>query len=130
MPSGENIPSGWVLYDARCGICSKWVPFWAPTLARLGLGIAPLQSAWVTARLGLSPDAVLADIRLLLRDGHQLAGADVYRFVIRRLWWAYPLYIAAVAPGTRRLFNLAYRAFAERRLRISKACGIRAPATR
>ena len=115
---------GWVLYDAACGVCSRWVPFWAPTLARLRLGVAALQDPWVTQRLALAPEEVLTDIRLLFADGRSLAGADVYRYVMRRLWWAYPLYALAVAPGTRRIFDAAYRAFATRRLWISHTCGL------
>jgi len=120
-------PEGWVLYDASCGVCARWVPCWAPTLARHGLAVAPLQAPWVAERLALSPDAALRDIRLLLRNGRQLTGADVYRHVMRRLWWTYPLYLLTVAPGLRRLFDGAYRAFADHRLRISAACGLRPP---
>ena len=28
-------PVGWVLYDQGCGVCARWVPFWAPTLMLL-----------------------------------------------------------------------------------------------
>ena len=118
-------PEGWVLYDGGCGVCTRWVPFWAPTLARLGLDIAPLEAPWVAPRLGVPPETLTADIRLLFRDGRQLAGADVYRYVMRRLWWAYPLYVLAVAPGSRRVFESAYRAFANNRLGISASCGLR-----
>jgi hypothetical protein len=118
-------PEGWVLYDGGCGVCTRWVPFWAPTLARLGLDIAPLEAPWVAPRLGVPPEALTADIRLLFRDGRQLAGADVYRYVTRRLGWAYPLYVLAVAPGSRRVFESAYRAFANNRLGISASCGLR-----
>jgi uncharacterized protein YqjF (DUF2071 family)/predicted DCC family thiol-disulfide oxidoreductase YuxK len=131
MPPDQGVDElqGWVLYDAGCGVCARWVPFWAPTLARLGLGVAPLQAPWVAPRLAVSPDALLRDIRLLRRDGQQLAGADVYRYVMRRLWWAYPLYVLAAAPGLRRLFDRSYRAFADHRSRISGACNLR-PAER
>jgi uncharacterized protein YqjF (DUF2071 family)/predicted DCC family thiol-disulfide oxidoreductase YuxK len=118
-------PEGWVLYDGGCGVCTQWVPFWAPTLARLGLDIAPLEEPWVASRLHIPPEKLTADIRLLFRDGRQLAGADVYRYVMRRLWWAYPLYLLAVAPGSCRLFEAAYRAFANNRLGISASCGLR-----
>ena len=67
------------------------------------------------------------DIRLLFNDGRQLAGADVYRYVMRRLWWAYPLYLLSIIPGLRQLFDRAYRVFADNRLRISAACGLRPP---
>ena len=118
---------GWVLYDGRCGVCARWVPFWAPTLRRLGLAVAPLQAPWVTERLAIPPDVAPRDIRLLFRDGRQLQGADVYRYVMRRLWWAYPLYLLAAAPGLRWLFDRAYRVFADHRRRISAVCGLRPP---
>src|SRR5262249_9126056 len=120
-------PEGWVLYDGSCGVCTRWVPFWAPTLQRLGLAVAPLQAPWAVERLALPPDVALRDIRLLLRDGRQFTGADAYRYVMRRLWWAYPLYLLTVAPGLRWLFDHAYRAFADHRFRISAACGLRPP---
>ena len=120
-------PEGWVLYDETCGVCSRWVPFWAPTLARLGLTVTPQQAPWVVSRLGLSPDAVLKDIVLLFNDGRQLVGADVYRYVMRNIWWAYPLYLLSIIPALRQLFDLGYRVFADNRLRISAACGLRPP---
>jgi len=120
-------PEGWVLYDETCGVCSRWVPFWAPTLARLGLTVTPQQAPWVVSRLGLSPDAVLRDILLLFNDGRQIAGADVYRYVMRNIWWAYPLYVLSITPGLRQLFDLGYRVFADNRLGISAACGLRPP---
>ena len=127
MDARASGPQGWVLYDGGCGVCAKWVPFWGPTLARLGLAVAPLQEPWVAARVGVPTDALLTDIRLLFRDGRQLAGADVYRHVMQRLWWAYPLYLLAAAPGLRQLFDRAYRAFADHRHRISRACGLDDP---
>jgi predicted DCC family thiol-disulfide oxidoreductase YuxK len=127
MDARASGPQGWVLYDGGCGVCAKWVPFWGPTMARLGLAVAPLQEPWVAARVGVPTDALLTDIRLLFRDGRQLAGADVYRYVMQRLWWAYPLYLVAAAPGLRRLFDRAYRAFADHRHRISRACGLDDP---
>jgi predicted DCC family thiol-disulfide oxidoreductase YuxK len=119
--------TGWVLYDGGCGVCSRWVPYWAPTLARLGLSVAPLQASWVASRLALPPDALLMDLRLLFDDGRQLAGADVYRYVMRRLWWAYPLYLLSIIPGVRHLFDIAYRMFADHRMRFSASCGLRPP---
>jgi uncharacterized protein len=122
-----DIVHGWVLYDEGCGVCARWVPFWAPTLKRLDLDIAPLHTPWVTERLGLAADALVRDLRLLLDDGRQFVGADAYRYVMARLWWARPLGLLAGAPGLRRAFDAAYRAFADNRLGISHACGLRPP---
>ncbi len=119
-PDGPT--TGWVLYDGGCGFCSRWLTFWAPTLNRLGLAIVPLQAAWVAERLGMDEATLLRDIRLLFTDGRQLAGADVYRWVVGRLWWAQPLYLFAIAPGGRRLFDFGYRAFRDNRVHVSAAC--------
>jgi predicted DCC family thiol-disulfide oxidoreductase YuxK len=113
---------GWVLYDDACGFCRRWVPFWSGTLAKRGFAIAPLQSKWVQAKLGAQPEDLLEDLRLLLTDGSQVRGADVYRYVMQRIWWAYPLYVLSVAPILWRVFDWAYRTFATHRYRFSRAC--------
>ena len=118
---------GWVLYDEGCGVCARWVPYWAVTLKRLDLDIAPLQAPWVTERLGLRPETRMRDLRLVLDDGRLFAGADAYRYVMARLWWARPLGALAGAPGLRRVFDAGYRAFADNRLGISHACGLNPP---
>jgi predicted DCC family thiol-disulfide oxidoreductase YuxK len=115
---------GWVLYDGDCGICSRWVPSWSPTLQRLGLAVAPLQSPWVQKRTGIPVETLLTDIRLLRPDGRLISGADVYRFVMRRLWWTYPLYLLSSVPGFRVLFDQGYRALARHRRQISASCGL------
>ena len=115
-------PGGWVLYDGQCGFCSGWVEFWRPTLERRGFGVAPLQASWVRERSGMAEERLLDDLRLLTRDGRLVEGADVYRFVMRRIWWAYPLYLLSIAPVLRTVFSRAYRTFAANRYRVSRAC--------
>lgn len=115
---------GWVLYDGCCGFCSRWVPFLENTLKRRGFAIAPLQSEWVAEKLRLPPGELAADVRLLLVNGRQLRGPEVYRYVMRRIWWAMPLYLLSVLPVLRWLFDAGYRAFAERRYCVSKYCGL------
>ena len=41
---------------------------------------------------------------------------------MRRIWWARPLYLLAVAPGLRGLFDLGYRTFARHRYDVSRVC--------
>lgn len=115
-------PIGWVLYDDSCGFCRRWIPYWSATLGKRGFDIAPLQSAWVAQRL--PAEDLLADLRLVLADGTQIRGADVYRYVMRRIWWAYPLYLLSVAPLLSRVFDWGYRTFANNRYRFSRACGL------
>jgi predicted DCC family thiol-disulfide oxidoreductase YuxK len=126
---GES-PKGWILYDGACGVCSHWVPKWSAILSRRGLGVAPLQSSWVQERTGLGQDLLLRDIQLLHRDGGIVSGADVYRYVMRRIWWTYPLYLLSVAPGLRSAFDWGYRTFARHRMQLSASCRIRPRAGR
>lgn len=113
---------GWVLYDDACGVCRRLVAPWAPTLRRHGFDVQPLQSEWVAKRFGLAERELLSDVRLLLTDGTQLQGADVYRYVWRHIWWAHPLYVLSVIPILRQLFDWSYRMFADHRHEISRAC--------
>ena len=114
--------AGWILYDGGCGFCRRWVLLWAGVLRRRGYDVAPLQSPWVAQRLGMAREELLADLLLLLDDGRVVRGAEAYRHVLRRIWWAWPLWLLSVAPLGRWLFDRGYRAFADHRHRISRAC--------
>lgn len=119
---------GWILYDDQCGFCRRWIPFWEPTLAKRGIAIAPLQDDWVRAKLMLPESDLLQDLRLLLADGDQIVGADVYRYVMKRIWWAIPFYVFSVLPICRRVSNWSYRMFATHRYCVSNACRLSGPA--
>ena len=114
-----------MLYDDSCGFCRRWVPFWAETLRRRGFTIAPLQSEWVVKQLKLSDGELLSDLRLLLNDGSQVRGADVYRYAMKRIWWAYPFYLMSIMPLLRRVFDWSYRTFADNRYHVSRSCRLR-----
>ena len=124
QPTAAPSSKGWVLYDDSCGVCRRWVPFWASTLKRRGYRIAPLQAQWVREELKLSDSLLIEDLGLLLSDGCVIRGADVYRHVMRHIWWAYPVYLLASTPGLREIFDQSYRLFARNRFRFSKACGL------
>lgn len=122
----ENKPTaGWILYDSSCGFCRRWIPFWEKALLRRGFGIAALQEEWVKDQLEISPEKLQNDLRLLLADGTHLAGADVYRHAMRRIWWALPLYFVSLLPGCRQVFDWSYRTFARNRFRVSAICGFK-----
>src|SRR5262245_25069937 len=104
-----SAPIGWVLFDGSCGFCRSWVVYWADTLRKRGFAIAPLQEDWVRKRLGApSEEELLVDMRLLLDDGRQLRGADAYRYVMRQIWWTYPIYLFSMVPLLRQLFDWSY----------------------
>lgn len=125
MSANESRRLGWVLFDGSCGFCRRWVTYWSDTLRKRGFEIAPLQEAWVRQRLAPADEGdLLRDLRVLLESGQQLRGADAYRYVMRRIWWAYPLYLASTLPLLRSLFDWAYRAFADNRYHFSRSCDL------
>jgi predicted DCC family thiol-disulfide oxidoreductase YuxK len=125
MTAHDSRRLGWVLFDGSCGFCRSWVEYWSDTLRKRGFEIAPLQDSWVRERLA-SPDEeeLMRDLRVLLERGGELRGADAYRYVLRRIWWAYPLYLLSITPVLRHLFDGAYRAFADNRYHFSRSCAL------
>ena len=122
MKPEKTAPAGWILYDESCGFCRRWVPFWESTLQKRGFEIAPLQADWVREKLAMSDAELLQDLRLLLANGELVSGADTYRYAMRRIWWAYPIYLFSVAPTGRKIFDWSYRRFAANRYKVSNAC--------
>jgi predicted DCC family thiol-disulfide oxidoreductase YuxK len=118
----KNNPTGWILYDDSCGFCRRWVPFWENTLRKRGFEIATLQADWVRQKLQLNENDLLQDLRLLLTNGEQIQGAAVYRYAMKRIWWAYPVYLFSIAPLGRTIFDWSYKKFAAHRHQISRAC--------
>jgi predicted DCC family thiol-disulfide oxidoreductase YuxK len=122
MNETKSNPAGWILYDDSCGFCRRWIPFWEKTLQKRGFEIAPLETDWVREKLQLNKNDLLQDLRLLLASGEQVQGADIYRYAMKRIWWAYPVYLFSVAPLGRNIFDWSYRKFAANRHQISRAC--------
>lgn len=121
------VNQGWLLYDDSCGFCRGAISFGKPTLLKLGYDFAPLQSDWVRDHFTIPRSELLNDVRLLLPNGSNLAGADVYRHIMQRIWWAYPIYILSCLPGLRQLFDRSYRFIASNRELVSKACRLNLP---
>lgn len=120
MPAEDE--RGTVLYDASCGFCSWWILFWKNTLNHRGYGIASLQHESIRESLDVSEDNLLNDILLLLPDKTLVRGADVYRHVMRYIWWALPVYLFSVIPIGRQVFDWGYKTFNRNRYFVSKAC--------
>jgi predicted DCC family thiol-disulfide oxidoreductase YuxK len=118
------LAQGVVLYDGQCGFCSRWVKYWARTLECHGFDIASLDEPWVTEKLKMPSEELLTDIRLLTVDGQLISGADVYLYVTRRIWWAWPFYAIFSLPGFNRLIHTGYRWFARNRYCVSHTCKV------
>jgi predicted DCC family thiol-disulfide oxidoreductase YuxK len=100
------------------------VTYWAATLAQRGFEIGSLDEPWVAEKITMSHEELLTDIRLLTTEGKLISGADVYLYVTRRIWWAWPFYAVFSLPGFNWLIHAGYRWFARNRHHISHACRI------
>lgn len=121
----RSLDKGVVLYDGQCGFRSRWVRYWAGTLAWRGFKIASLDEPWVAQKIKMPCEELLTDIRLLTPSGALISGADVYLYVTRRIWWAWPFYAIFSLPGFNRLVHVGYRWFARNRYCVSRAYKLR-----
>ena len=117
----ENI-KGWLFYDAECALCRGWTNRWHGRLVRRGFHPVPLQAAWAAARLGLSGNGPLTEMRLLTPEGRIYGGADALVQITRSIWWAWPLWAAAQIPGVKPLLRIGYQWVAKRRHCLTSQC--------
>lgn len=121
---------GWVLFDSDCSLCRGLVHRSRFSVERAGFRFAPLQSAWVRARLNLPEHVLLAEMRLLTTDGRFFGGADAMVQLARgmrprhRPWWAWLLLVAANLPFGTPMLRSGYRRVAARRYCRQGGCAI------
>lgn len=119
---GAGSLRGWVFYDGTCALCCREVNRWEAVLARRGFHFAPLQLAWVKARLGFSDDILPGEMQLLLADGRVLGGAQALAKLARQIWWLWPVGILAGLPLLRSGCAVAYRWLARNRYCLGGQC--------
>jgi predicted DCC family thiol-disulfide oxidoreductase YuxK len=115
---------GWVCYDSECALCLRWVRRIERPLRRHGFDFVPLQTAWAKARLKLTANDPLTEMRLLRPDQHVLGGADAVVALMRHVWWLWPLWLFSRIPGAMRIFHAAYRHIAANRHCANDACSL------
>jgi len=108
-------PSGLIFYDGQCPSCRGLADRFETRLRRRGFRLVPLQADGVQERLGLSPEELLHELRVLMVDGRLLGGADALIYLAGQIWWARPFYLAARIPGMKPLLRWGYGHLAERR---------------
>lgn len=118
---------GYLLYDGGCGFCSWWVSKIRDHLAKVGIAVAPLQSAWVADTVKLPAGELVNDIRLILSDGSILSGANVYIDLLKRIKWTRPLGIITGLPLIRSVMWAFYRLLNRNRFVVSRVCKLEPP---
>ncbi|MGH9509666.1 MAG: thiol-disulfide oxidoreductase DCC family protein [Terriglobales bacterium] len=118
-------PSGWLVYDGDCALCTRLVRWFRKPLEGCGYEFVPLQAPWIAARLhisyGVAPEDLLKEMRVLTGDGRCLGGSGAILHLAREIWWTWPLWLLAKLPGARTLLDLGYRTVARHRHCVSAA---------
>ena len=113
---------GCVLYDGNCPMCVRLAGRFAAILRRHGFDLAPLQSPWVRARLGLVACEPLDEMFVLSSSGEVYGGAEAVVFLAQSICWAWPLYAITKVPGVMWLLWLLYRWVARNRTCFGGRC--------
>jgi predicted DCC family thiol-disulfide oxidoreductase YuxK len=121
---GRHALSGWVFFDRDCSICTSLARRFRRTFEKRGFGLAALQDPRVAVLLGLPPDLLLREMRLVTAEGKVYGGGDAIIYLARQIWWAWPVYMAAQIPGIPRGLGVGYRWFADHRHCSSSRCSV------
>lgn len=113
---------GWVFYDDTCHLCRASANRFRTILTRRHFHLLPLQSPDALCRLDADAASLMAEMRLLLRDGTSLGGADAIIEIARRIWWAWPLWLLGQIPGAMPLLRSGYRLLAANRHCLNGVC--------
>jgi predicted DCC family thiol-disulfide oxidoreductase YuxK len=124
IPSTPLPRRGWILYDGGCVFCLSIVRLIRGVFERRGFEFLPLQTPWVRAEFNLPELELLAEMRLLMRNGEKFGGPDAIPVLAGFVWWAWPVTVLAQVPGVLCLLSAAYRYVATRRHCITGTCSI------
>jgi predicted DCC family thiol-disulfide oxidoreductase YuxK len=113
---------GWVFYDGRCLFCLSVMGRLRGLLHRHGFELAPLQTPWVSSQLDVSPEGPFNEMLVMLPGGKVFGGADGILQIVRRIWWAWPVFALAQIPGAIILLRAIYRRVAANRHCLMKGC--------
>ncbi len=116
---------GWLLYDARCGFCSYFVPRCRGIINKAGYLITPIQSHWIAEFLNTPTEELIKEIRIAYPNKKLISGADVYIHILSSVWWTKLLGIFLNLPGMYYLTTKVYRLINNNRYLISKTCRLR-----
>jgi predicted DCC family thiol-disulfide oxidoreductase YuxK len=121
---GRQAPRGWVFFDRDCSICTSLARRFRHTLERRGFALAALQDPRVAALLGLAPDQLLREMRVVIAEGKIYGGAEAIGYLSGQIWWVWPVFAAAQLPGVPRIIAAGYRWFAHHRHCVSGKCSV------
>jgi predicted DCC family thiol-disulfide oxidoreductase YuxK len=120
----ETAVRGWIFYDAVCGVCTAGRRRTGRLFESRGFRWVPLQTPGTAERLGVSENELWTEMRLQIADGRVLGGIHAWGYLLRRVWWLWPVGALLRIPLLRELADTTYRWVARNRYRFSGRCRI------
>jgi len=113
---------GEVFYDAECPICMKGFMRFSGLFSRHGFRWLPMQTPGLAERLNIAETELRREMKLLRADGELLGGIDTWSYLLRSIWWLWPLGALLQLPGLHPVADAAYRCLARNRYCFGGHC--------
>lgn len=111
-----------VFYDGACPLCAREIAVVRALDRKRRIELTDIAAEGFRAEnYGKTMEALMAEIHGRTPDGTWVTGVDVFRHMYAALGLGW-LVRATELPGVRRVLDVAYRAFARNRLRLTGRC--------
>ncbi|MDH4182548.1 MAG: DUF393 domain-containing protein [Betaproteobacteria bacterium] len=111
-----------VFYDGACPMCAREIAMLRRLDRRGRIRFTDIAApGFDAATLGKSHDALMARIHARLPDGTMVDGVEVFRRLYAAVGFA-PVAALTRLPGVAQFLDVAYDAFAKRRVRLGGRC--------
>jgi predicted DCC family thiol-disulfide oxidoreductase YuxK len=111
-----------VFYDGACSLCAREIRMLRRLDRRQRIRFVDIAAdGFDAASVGLTWQALMDRIHGRLPDGTLVEGVEVFRRLYSAVGFG-PLVALTRLPGVRQLLDVAYRAFARNRLRLTGRC--------
>lgn len=115
---------GWVCYDSDCPFCVNLAGRAHLRLIGKGFTLVPLQSPWVSQKIGLTGQPLLTEMKVITPCGQMLGGAAALLHLARFFWWGRPLAVLGRVPLIYRLLARGYSWIAANRYCFGGSCSL------
>src|SRR5258708_18432390 len=105
---GRRASRGWIFFDRDCSFCMSLAQRFHSTFEKRGFGLAALQDPRVATLLGLPPDQLLGEMRVVTANNELYGGSDDIWFLARANWWGRAIYSGASLSGIHHIFPARY----------------------
>ncbi|HWD93525.1 MAG TPA: DCC1-like thiol-disulfide oxidoreductase family protein [Verrucomicrobiae bacterium] len=109
----NNERQEWICYDADCARCVRWAGRLRGLCERHGFTLILLQSPDARARLRMPENQLLAEMRVITREGIIFGGGDALIYLSSVI--CRPLFALTFIPGVKPLLRSVYRFLARHR---------------